>query len=147
MMKKGIVLFLLLGSFTFFISCDLDDDTQNFHFITLTVLEANVPESFELNRTYDIEVTYLRPNSCTFFEGYDVTKTAQTERNIALIGTVLTDETACTEAVEEVEAIFRFNVIFTGEYTFRFYAGNDENDEAVYLEYTIPVETESTDQN
>ncbi|MBS9461200.1 hypothetical protein KIM67_02165 [Flagellimonas sp. 389] len=143
-MKKGIVLFLLLGVFTFFISCDLDDDTPNFHFTTLTVLEANVPESFELNRTYDIEVTYLRPDSCTFFEGYDVVKTAQTERNIAMIGTVLTDETACAQAVEEVEAIFRFNVIFTGEYTFRFYAGTNDNDEAVYLEYIIPVDAEST---
>ncbi len=79
-MKKGIVLLFFSLMCTLFYSCDLDDDdAQNFHFTTLTVLEADVPESFELNETYDIEVTYLRPNSCTFFEGFDVTNTAETD--------------------------------------------------------------------
>ncbi len=139
-MKKVIALFILLGVGLLSSSCDLNDDAPNFHFTTLSVVEANVPESFELNQTYDIEVTYLRPDGCTFFEGFDVAKTGETDRDIVVIGSVLSDgDTACTQAVEEVVAILKFNVIFTGEYNFRFYAGTNANEDAVYLEYTIPV--------
>ncbi|WP_396591130.1 hypothetical protein [Allomuricauda sp. R78024] len=140
MMKKGIVLFILFGISLLVTSCDLDDDGQNFHFTTLAGVEANFPDSFELNETYDIEVTYLRPNGCTFFEGFDVAKTGETDRDIVVIGSVFTDnDTACTEAVEEVVATLKFNVIFTGEYHFRLYTGIDENEDAVYVEYTVPV--------
>ncbi len=139
-MKKVIVLFALFGVCALFSSCDLDDDGQNFQFKTLKVVDAKVPEFFELNQTYDIEVTYIRPNGCTFFEGFDVTRTAETNRDIVAIGSELTGDTACTQALEEVVAILKFNVLFTGEYNFRFYAGTDSNDEATYLEYTIPVQ-------
>ncbi|KQC30550.1 hypothetical protein [Flagellimonas eckloniae] len=138
-MKKVILVFILFGACSLFTSCNLDDDGQNFHFTTLDIIEATVPESFDLNETYTIEVTYLRPNSCTFFEGFDFSKPAETDRDIVAIGSVLTDDTACTQATEEVVATFEFNVIFTEDYHFRFFSGMDENDDATYIEYTIPV--------
>ncbi|WP_243414803.1 hypothetical protein [Flagellimonas aquimarina] len=145
MMKKGIVLFILFGISLLIASCNLDDDQQNFHFATLSGVEANFPDSFELNKTYDIQVTYLRPNGCTFFEGFDVVKTGETDRDIVVIGSVFTDNnTACTQAVEEVVATLKFNVIFTGEYHFRLYTGTDENEDAAYIEYTVPVVTVPT---
>jgi hypothetical protein len=59
---------------------------------------------------------------------------------VYLQGSVLTnDDTACTEALEEVIATLKFNVIFTGEYHFKFYAGQDQNDRPVFLEYSVPV--------
>ncbi|SNY95084.1 hypothetical protein SAMN06265377_0750 [Flagellimonas pacifica] len=139
-MKKVIVLFALFGICALFSSCNLDDDGQNFRFTTLEVVEVDVPEFFELNKTYDIEVTYLRPNGCTFFEGFDVTRTGETNRDIVAIGSELTNNTACTEAIEKVVAILKFNVIYSNEYKFRFYTGNDAADKATYLEYTIPVQ-------
>ncbi|MGW9684666.1 hypothetical protein [Flagellimonas sp. 2504JD1-5] len=139
MMKKVIALFVLIGIASSLSSCDLDDG-QNFQFTTLRVVEAKMPEFFELNRTYDIEVTYERHNGCVFFEGFDVTKTGDTDRDVVVIGTEIIDEnTACTLAIQESTAVLRFNVIFTGEYHFRFYAGNDNEDNATYIEYTVPV--------
>ncbi|WP_223826661.1 hypothetical protein [Flagellimonas sp. S3867] len=139
MMKKVIALFVLFGMALSISSCDLDDG-QNFNFTTLRVVEAQMPAFFELNETYDIEVTYQRPNGCTFFEGFDVTKTGDTDRDVVVIGTEILDgNTACTQAIEEVTAILKFNVIFNAEYHFRFYAGNDGEGNATYIEYTVPV--------
>lgn len=141
MMKKGFLPIVIVVVCFLFNSCDLDDDAPNFHFTTLNVAEVAFPETFEVDQTYDIEVTYVRPDGCTFFEGFEVTKTGDTDRDVVAIGTVLTNEDAvCTQALEQVVAIFRFNVIFTGEYHFRFYSGTDENDNPIYLEYTVPVE-------
>ncbi|MEM8764296.1 MAG: hypothetical protein AAGD88_10820 [Bacteroidota bacterium] len=121
-------------------SCNLDDDEPNFHFTTLSVVSANLPDTFDLFSTYVVEVTYLRPNSCTFFEGFDVSGTEETERVVAVIGTVITDsETACNEQAEEVTASFRFRVNFTEDYTFRFYTGLDSEGNGEYIEYTVPV--------
>ncbi|NDV42190.1 hypothetical protein [Flagellimonas sediminis] len=143
-MKKVLMPLLLFVACSWFSSCDLDDDSPNFYFTTLNVVEADVPESFVFGETYDIDVTYVRPNGCTFFEGFDVTKTAETDRDIVVIGSVLTDENrACTEALEEVVATLKFSVIYTNEYHFRFYTGDDENGNATFVEYTIPVTEEA----
>ncbi|MEM9363235.1 MAG: hypothetical protein AAGA43_11395 [Bacteroidota bacterium] len=142
-MKKvvlGCLLWVLGITFT---SCDLNDDSQNFHFTTLSVIEASLPESFQLNQTYDIAVTYLRPDSCTFFEGFDVGIVTETERNVSVIGSVITDDETCAQLAEEVIASFQFNVIFTGTYTFRFYTGQDEAGDAIFIEYTVPVVEET----
>ncbi|MEW2920712.1 hypothetical protein AB1A65_04535 [Muricauda sp. ANG21] len=145
MIRKLLMPLIFLVAVFSFSSCDLDDDTPNFYFVSLAVTEVDMPESFELNETYDIDVTYVRNDGCTFFEGFDVVKTGQTDREVLVVGSRLTDEDlACTQAVEEVVATMQFKVIFTGEYHFKFYAGKDENDEAIYLEYDVPVEGEAT---
>ncbi|WP_422858286.1 hypothetical protein ACOKFD_12835 [Flagellimonas sp. S174] len=139
MMKKVVLACLLCALFPLLSSCDLNDDGPNFHFTTLSVVEASLPESFQLNQTYTVEVTYLRPDSCTFFEGFDVATVAETQRNVTVIGSVITDDETCTQLAEEVTASFEFNVIFTGTYTFRFYTGDDESGDATFIEYTVPV--------
>ncbi len=137
--------FILIVACAWFTSCEVDDDSPNFYFTALNTIEADMPELFEFGKTYDIEVTFIRPNGCTFFEGFDVVQTDQTGRDIVVIGSVLTDENrACTQALEEVVATLRFNVIYTNEYTFRFFAGDDENGDPTYLEYTVPVAEQQT---
>ncbi|SHH08032.1 hypothetical protein [Flagellimonas flava] len=138
MMKKAMVLLMLLGVAGLFSGCELDDG-QNFHFTTLSIVDVTLPESFELNKTYDIEVTYVRPDACTFFEGFEVTRTGQTDRDVVVIGSVFTDEQACAQVIQEVSATFEFQVIYSGEYHFRFFSGRDTNDNANFLEFTVPV--------
>ena len=57
------------------------------------------------------------------------------------------EDRACTEAVEEVVATLKFNVIYTKDYTFRFYAGDDGEGNAKFLEYTVPIAEESEPTN
>ncbi|UJH68993.1 hypothetical protein [Allomuricauda sp. SCSIO 65647] len=126
--------------FPLFQGCSIDDNDANFHFVALSIVDVDIPAAFELNETYEIGVTFIRPDGCTFFEGFDVSNTAQTDRDVVAIGTVLNNETACTQAIEEVEATFTFVVLYNQEYHFRFYAGDDTDGEPEYLEFTVPIE-------
>ncbi|WP_036381084.1 hypothetical protein [Muricauda sp. MAR_2010_75] len=145
MVRKLLMPLIFLVAALWLSSCELDDDTPNFYFTSLDVVDVDMPESFELNEIYDIDVTYRRMDGCTYFEGFDVVKTGETDREVVVVGSRLTDEDlACTQAVEEVVATMQFHVIFTGEYHFRFYAGENENDEPIYLEYDVPVVGEAS---
>jgi hypothetical protein len=119
-------------------SCKLEDDRVNFRFVPLQIVSADVPESFDLNETYQITVRYIRPDGCVFFEGFDVTKEDTTIRNVVAIGSDFYEE-QCTLAVEELEASFDFICLYEGTYLFRFWSGEDENGEPQYIEIEVPV--------
>lgn len=136
-LKKPLSL-LLCVVFLGLSSCKLEDDRVNFRFVPLQILSADLPESFELNETYEIRVTYLRPSACVFFEGFDITKEGVTTRNVVAIGTDFYDE-VCTLATEELEASFNFICLYDEPYLFRFWTGEDENGNQQYLEVEVPV--------
>lgn len=138
-MRKKLMLLLfctgvLLGG------CSLDDDGgQNFHFAALRINNAVVPESFELNETYEILVDYTLPNNCSLFDGFEVTQEDTTVRNVVAIGSVRTDQVGCTEEAIERQASFNFTVIHNQPYTFRFYQGENSEGEHLFLEVDVPV--------
>lgn len=136
-LKKPISLLLCVVFFGLS-SCKLEDDRVNFRFVPLQILSADLPESFELNETYEIRVTYLRPSACIFFEGFDITKEGVTTRNVVAIGTDFYDE-VCTLATEELEASFNFICLYDEPYLFRFWTGEDENGNQQYIEVEVPV--------
>lgn len=119
-------------------SCKLEDDSVNFRFVPLQIVSADVPESFDLNETYEIRVRYLRPSACVFFEGFDITNEALTTRNVVAIGSEFYEE-VCTQEVEELEATFNFICLYQETYLFRFWTGEDENGNQQYLEIEVPV--------
>lgn len=136
-LKKSISLllcFLVLGM----TSCKLEDDGVNFRFVALQIVSADVPESFNLNETYEIKVRYLRPSACVLFEGFDITSEDTTTRNVVAIGTDFYEQT-CTQAVEELEATFNFICLYEQTYLFKFWTGEDENGNQQYLEIEVPV--------
>lgn len=126
-------------------SCDIDDDNTNFHYETLEITEATLPEAFEYGELYTIEFTYLRPSDCHFYEGFDFQKTEKTERTIYAIGGVL-DEKDCKDLTENNTgtATFEFEVRYRDPYTFKFYQGENEDGEEQYITIEVPVE-ESVD--
>lgn len=139
-MKKGVIV-LLYAVFLSLASCSLDDGDVNFRFVPLQIVSVELPDSFELNETYEVAVTVLRPNGCTNFEGFDISRadTADTAvRNVVAIGAELDNE-QCTQATEEMDTMFSFVVLYTQDYLFRFYTGEDENGVGQYLEVTVPV--------
>ena len=136
-MKRILKVLPLVFVFLIATSCELDSG-ENFHFVTLRILDVELPENFELNQTYNIQVTYERLNGCVFFEGFQVQEPQLTTREVVAIGTEL-DDMDCTQAIEEGTASFNFNVLYEGTYTFRFFHDFDENEEPVYLEYEVEV--------
>ena len=118
-------------------SCDIDDGT-NFHFEPLVAVSAEFPESFTVGEIYQVDVTYIRPNGCTYFEGFDFRRTALTERYVTLVGSVFDDQ-PCTEAAEELTVTFNFEVLYDQTYHFKIWAGTNDEGEAIYLEYEVPI--------
>lgn len=121
-----------------FCGCTIDSG-ENFEFVSLTITNVELPESFTFNSTHDIAVTYERPDTCTFFEGFDVSNENESTRNVVAIGTVLTTG-ACTTAIDEVTAVLSFTVLQRETYLFRFYAGDDANGNPQFIEHRIPVD-------
>ena len=142
-MKRNIFICFLIA--VAFQSCSIEDDT-NFNFVQLEVVEANLPEAFNLNETVTIDLTYLRPNDCTFFRGLDVVPEARTTLNVGIVGSLFTDNEDCTDVNQEIETSFNLEVLFSETYLFRFYTGTDENGVAQFMEIEVPVNTPSTNQ-
>ncbi len=136
--KKAILWLFLVAIAPIVTSCNLESDAATFHFVNLQVVEAELPESFQLYETYEVNVTYLRPNGCTFFEGFDISKAESTERYVVVIGSEF-DNTSCTQVAEQVVDSFSFTCYYEGTYTFRFWTGEDENGNAEFIEYDVPV--------
>lgn len=137
-MKRLFFLFAVVVTFTFLGSCSLDDDGPNFRFQALQIVNADLPDSFTLNETYQIQVTYTRPDGCTNFEGFDVTKPELTTRDVVVVGTVRTD-LACTEVITEETATLNFVVLYNEPYVFRFWQGEGADGEQQFLEIQVPV--------
>lgn len=128
---------MLLTVLTFF-GCSLDDQ-ETFHFVALPITSVQMPESFELNETYEIKVTYNRESDCAYFEGFDVIKEDTTVRNVAAIGSKLSDSNDCQEISQEIETSFNFIVLYDQTYHFKFYSGDDENGVEKFIEIEVPV--------
>ena len=138
MIMKKTFLFIL-SCITFFnTSCSLNDDGDKFHFVPLQIIDAEFPESFTLNETYQITITYIIPNNCVDFEGFDVSKLDTTSRNIVAIGSELDNE-VCNLIALEAENSFDFTCLYESTYYFRLWTGEDENGEQQYIEFEVPV--------
>lgn len=144
-MKRVLKVIFLFSCISLLGGCDIESSGSNFKFVTLRIVDVELPESFDINGFYDIQVTYERPNGCTFFEGFDVTRVDQNTRDVVAIGTEFIDDMACTQAIEEVVANFQFEVVYSGPYTFRFFNGTDANGNPVYLEYVVEVNSTLSD--
>jgi len=136
-MKRYFLIFSSLLAIFCLSSCNLGDDGPNFHFTALQITSAELPESFVLNETYEISVTYVRPDGCTFFEGFDIGNEDVAVRNVVAVGSVRTDQT-CTTALEEEEATFLFIVLHNETYRFRFWQGTEDGQDE-YFEVDVPV--------
>ena len=134
-MKK---LLALLAIFTL-AGCSLSDDETNFHFEFVPIESVVLPESFELNETYEISVSFLRPNDCYLFHDLAYSRDqADLERTVAVVNTVFIDR-PCAEVTQISEVSFNFIALYQGTYTFRFWQGQGENGEDLYLTVEVPV--------
>lgn len=134
-MKKLI----LIATISFlFVSCSIDDNNPpNFSLEIMPIESVDMPTEFMLGETYEISMSYSRPNGCYEFNDFIYQPDGNT-RNIAVVDTFYFDG-LCTEAVEEATVSFDFFV--TGAettYIFRFYQGAVDGEDQ-YLIIEVPV--------
>ena len=89
-MKKSFIFFLLISLFLILGACDKDDDV-NLKFEKLKIVNTQMPDSFELGKTYEIQATYQRPDDCTYFQGFNVYAQDTTMREVVAVGLVDAD--------------------------------------------------------
>ncbi|MBT8188659.1 MAG: hypothetical protein HKP38_00960 [Croceitalea sp.] len=136
-MKNKLGILCVLCVTLIFNGCDIKTG-ENFYFVSLKITSAAVPESFDFNSTHNIQITYERPDNCTYFQGFEVISENDGVRNIVAIGSELTDQT-CETTNDSITAIYTMKAIYSGTYILRFYSGEDLNGDPTYLEYEVPV--------
>ncbi len=131
------LVFLIVIS-VFISACSNDiDSTPDFYLEVLPVKEVVLPTKFSKGQSYEIEVTYIAPNSCYTFNGFSFQGNNQ-ERTVGIVNSVdLTDD--CNNVPEEVRISFDFTVDGTESIVFKFYKGlgNTGNNEFYTVEVPI----------
>lgn len=134
-MKKLMFLFLLTIAV---ISCSTDDGVNSVE-VLLPVENVEMPNNYIVDNISTIMIKYRRPTDCHIFNGFYIT----TEENISQVGirAVKFDQDNCMDDDASLyEVPLHWTPTTTGEYTFKFWTGNDESGEPIFIEHNILVE-------
>lgn len=131
----------LLFIFSLFIilnSCSVDEG-EKYHLALLPIEDVVVPDSFQLDHTYNIKVKYKKPTTCHVYDGiyYDRNENTRT----FAVQNVVYERNDCQNITTSTltEATFDFRVLNTGSYIFKFWQGTNASGENIYYEVEIPV--------
>ena len=102
-------------------------------------MAVDLPEEFEYGKVYNVSLKYILPDDCyissdVLYE-YDLDM-----RNVAVISTVL-DDKDCFPVDFEDDISFKVKALQTETYVFKFWQGEDEQGEPIYLIKEVPVVT------
>lgn len=139
-MKK---VFFFAFTLVAFWSCSIDDTiNDDFYFEILPIESATVPTEMHFGEIYTIHYSYLKPSSCHFFNDLYYVINGNI-RTIAVINRVINNSgnIVCENLTDELEEkSFDFVVNNNGgTYVFKFWQGEDENGQDIYLIYEVPV--------
>ena len=87
-------------------------------------------------------MTYLRPTTCHAFSDIYFLSDSN-ERTVAVISNFFTSNAPCDEIFTELQTSFDFKVTDPGpgldSYIFRFWQGEDDNGQDMFLTIEVPV--------
>ena len=118
-------------------SCSTQDDDLSVHQELLPIEQAFLPEECQLSEGCEVTLTYLKPTNCYDFYNIFYSKEGN-ERIVAVITTVYSN-TNCNTINSEEETSFDFTPREAGVYIFKFWQGENENNEDEYITYEIEV--------
>lgn len=139
-MKKVLLLSIIITSI---LSCSINDSvSQDFSFEILPIESVTIPDEMIFGEVYTINYSYFKPSTCYFF--HDLYYVAENNiRTVAVINKVLegSENIICEALIDElVEGSFDFIVNQSGgTYVFKFWQGEDENGEDIYLVHEVTI--------
>lgn len=136
---KNLVLLVAVLIFT---GCSVDNDTRTtFTYELVPTVAVQIPDTLVYQNTYNFEITFERPTQCHFFEGFNYEK----DGNTRLIGVIngIFDNPEC-EPLDTVTAVANLNFIAERNdfYIFKFWQGENENGEPIFLTKEVPVKVQ-----
>jgi len=129
-------IFFVIFAVSLWVSCS-DDDSDDYHYELLPIEEAVLPDEFEYGKIYDLTVKYIVPDDC-YVNSDILYEYDQDKRNVALISLVI-ESNDCETIELEQELTFQVNALQESPYIFRFWQGEDESGEPIYLTVEVPV--------
>jgi hypothetical protein len=136
-MKYFIPLFLV-GFLLFGCSSDDDNNDHPYRLEYIGVVSADVPDEFIQGNTYRINITIELPNSCYYFYNQYDYLYEDTSRLIYPI-THIDEDVPCTENIRDVTFSIPVQALQSEPYIFKFYQGEDEEGQDVFLTIEVPV--------
>ena len=135
-MKPFITLFLFA---LLIVGCNDDDNNyHDYHLEYIGVVSAELPDEFTHGHTYEIYVTIELPNSCYYHYGqFDYFYEGTTRLIYPIVH--IDDDVSCTQNITETTFSIPVNALQYEPYIFKFYQGEDENGEDMYLTIEVPV--------
>lgn len=133
-----------LALFFIFLSCTIDDGPNTtFTYDLVRVDSVSMPDTLFFKHLYTFDVIYERPTSCHAFAGFDYMRDGN-ERTVGVICAVYTypdkGGEGCEILVDETAvAKMDFSVERDDYYIFKFWQGEDEKGNPLFLTDTIPV--------
>lgn len=142
-MKKLALLFVFALTLS---SCSIEDDGPGIKYQYAKVLDAGLPDSFELGKSYQLEITYLLPSACHNPLGIEANRgslTGEARRDIFIVGvtSISADITDCTIESEDLEREKNLTITIDEDepYTFYLWNGLDDENENQYITVEVPV--------
>ena len=157
-MKRLILLFV---SALVLVSCNTDDGPSIAYDVAL-ITDADLPEYFEKDETYEINVDYKLNSACHKFVSFNGNQ-GEDEENDSIyvynVSAVSSYDPALTECTEESENLIKSSKLFedfrvrSEDYTvyrFNLLSGFDSDDKPEYITIDVPVgkpEPETPEEN
>lgn len=132
-------MFLVL--MTTLLSCSIDDPDRYNNYI-LPVESYTLPTTFTVGALHEIKLKYQKPTACYNYAGVYFHKGVDPESFIRTIGVYANTKVGedCSEALPPLsEVSFNFAPQKAGTFTFKFYIGDDEEDEPIFEEVAVVV--------
>lgn len=133
-MKKLLFFSILIMTV---IGCSNDDETR-IRYEYVPVDSAQLPSEFKKDSIYELPITYVRPSTCHFFDGFYYDKNSNV-RTVAIVNGVFEQENCTTAPVNPLTQILKFKPTTETSYIFKLWKGEDSNGNDIYEETEIPV--------
>lgn len=133
-MKRIVLIILIAITIS---SCSVGDSPDRTFFL-LPVEEVTMPSSYTVGNISQIMVKYRRPTQCHIFNGFYY----KVEGKVRTVGVqvVKLNQANCPSDTESLyEVPLDFKPTATGDYTFKFWLGADDNGVDQYLVYDVEV--------
>lgn len=134
-MKKIVLLILIAFAVN---SCSINDEPDR-DFVLMPVEEVIMPDNYTVGNISPIIIKYRRPTQCHIFDGfyYDIDESTRT----VAIRAVKLNQNNCVDDTESLYEIpLDFKPAVEGNYTFKFWIGEDVNGVDQYLVYDVEVQ-------
>lgn len=125
------------------IACVPEDDNRiNFHVEFIPVQSVELPEFMAPGYTYPIKVKFVRPSDCHYFDGFFYQPNGPVR--VVAVQTIYIEDASCAPLATDAPEEQSFNVQCPSNYQydyylFKFYIGEDQQGNQLFLEQQVPV--------